>query len=117
MALDTIPSSEKLLTGMSLAFKEQTVSGTFGGGYEQRTPLGVDNIIYTTKLVYAPLTPAEYNTLEAFLLAKGQAIPFLVPRTGDETLVVTALAWTTGVNPLKITIDVKERKYPGVTPQ
>ncbi len=117
MALDTLPSSEKLLSRLALAYTEAAVEGLFGGGYEQRTPLGSAGISYTTTLSLAPLTESEYLSLETFLLAKGQAIPFLVPRPDEPTLVVLAISWTRKVNPLRIDIDVKERKYPGVTPQ
>lgn len=117
MALDTLPSSDKLLSGLSLTYAEATVEGGFGGGYEQRTPLGMDNVTYATTLSLAPLTEEEYTTLEAFLLAKGQAIPFLAPRPDEPDLVVLATSWKRRINPLRVDIKVKGRKYPGVTPQ
>jgi phage-related protein len=77
MAWDTFsPPQNPSQDGYSVSTTARLLSSTFGDGYVQRTPDGLNYVGSTVSLSWAEITQAHWTSIQAFLDAHN-AVPFL----------------------------------------
>ena len=118
---DYLPHSDKIIDGMSFTYKEATLAVSFGYGYKQVAPNGIDSIKYSTVVSMNNLTETMVDTITTFLRTVGSAIPFRIALEGETDLVVLLVTNSYKRTPAsreKTTIQFRiiEHKYPGVSP-
>lgn len=67
---------------------------SFGDGYTQEAPDGLNYNLYTWNLSWDALTPAEKTTIENFLIARGGYQSFNWTDPTGTSFVVKAPTWT-----------------------
>ena len=75
---------------MSRDVKFRTYEATFGDGYSQRTPMGLNSKQPSISLVWSKLDVFDADTIEQFLEDNGAVTPFYYshPKTGRRELYI-----------------------------
>ena len=76
MALSTLTTTTAPNLGLSSQVTPRVKENSYGDGYSQRTGDGLNTSLRAYSLVWGPITPAEADQIEAFLLARGSVEAF-----------------------------------------
>ncbi|WP_457796646.1 phage tail protein [Methylocystis sp. S23] len=85
MTLETFTPPIQPSIGASNKPKVKILKAEFGDGYGQASRDGLNHIRNEFSLTWEVLTPAQANTIEAFLIEHGGDVPFLWTAPGKST--------------------------------
>ena len=77
MALPVFSPPQNPNVGYGYGSKPRVLTNQYGDGYKSRTGDGLNTIRRDLSLVWGPLTPANADAIESFLIARGGTEPFL----------------------------------------
>lgn len=106
--MSSFPSPEKIVSPVSFKYKDFFVETPLGDNYTQITPIGQENLQYTTRVLVRPLDETEYLTVVGFLTSVGSGESFQIQLTAQELLTVYCDKWERLLNPLGIAMSLTQ---------